>query len=106
MAILFEGIARRYFLRYPDTPAEPLIELGWKTVRELIQNDTSVMMYKSITTWPLHTSVISSPVHPNSTHEFYEALMLIYDPHLWRQIRVSEVFLTEGQLSGIVSGNI
>ena len=32
-----------------DTPAEPLIEqLGWKTVRELIQNDTSVMMYKSM----------------------------------------------------------
>ena len=32
-----------------DTPAEPLIEeQGWKTVRELIQNDTSVMMYKSM----------------------------------------------------------
>ena len=31
------------------TPAEPLIEqIGWKTVRELIQNDTSVMMYKSM----------------------------------------------------------
>ena len=32
-----------------DTPAKPLIEqLGWKTVREWIQNDTSVMMYKSM----------------------------------------------------------
>ena len=32
-----------------DTPAEPLIgQLGWKTVREWIQNDTSVMMYKSM----------------------------------------------------------
>ena len=31
-----------------DTPGEPLTEqLGWKTVGELIQNDTSVMMYKS-----------------------------------------------------------
>ena len=30
-----------------DTQAEPLIEqLGWKTVRELIKKDTSVMMYK------------------------------------------------------------
>ena len=28
-----------------DTPAEPLIkQLGWKTVRELTQNDMSVMM--------------------------------------------------------------
>ena len=32
-----------------DTPAEPLLEqLRWKTVRELLQNDTSVMMYKSL----------------------------------------------------------
>ena len=32
-----------------DTPAEPSTEqLGWKTVRGLIQNDTSVMMYKSM----------------------------------------------------------
>ena len=32
-----------------DTPAEPLIEqLGWKTVRKWIENDTSVMMYKSM----------------------------------------------------------
>ena len=33
-----------------DTPAEPLKQqLGWKTVRELIQNDTSLMMmYKSM----------------------------------------------------------
>ena len=92
-----------------DTPAEPLIEpLGWKTVGELIQNDTSVMMYKSMNNghWPLHTSVISSHVHPNTTHGIYEALMSIYDPHLWRQIRASEVFLTEGPLSGIVWGKI
>ena len=32
-----------------DTQAEPLIEQpGWKAVRELIQNDTSVMIYKSM----------------------------------------------------------
>ena len=32
-----------------DTPAEPLKEqLRWTTVNELIQNDTSVMIYKSM----------------------------------------------------------
>ena len=91
-----------------DIPAEPLIEqIGWKTIRELIQNDTSVMMYKSMGNMaPTDTSVMSSHVHPNSTHGINEALMSIYDPHLWRQIRVSKVSLTKGQLSEIVWRNI
>ena len=52
------------------TPVEPLIEQPeWKTVRELIQNDTSVMMYKSMNnmTPTQSTSVISLHAHPNST---------------------------------------
>ena len=73
------------------------------------------MMYKSMNNMaPKYLNDLSSHVHPSSTHgiyealmsiyealmsiyealmSIYEALMSIYESQLWRQIRVSEVFL-------------
>ena len=86
-----------------DTPAEPLIEqLGRKTVREWIQNDTSVMMYKSMNNMaPAYLSDLFT-----CSSQFHSRDLRGSEVTLWRRIRASEVFLTEGQLSGIVWGKI
>ena len=90
-----------------DTPAEPLKQqLGWKTVRELIQNDTSLMMmYKSMNMAPAYLSHLFT-----CSSQFHSRDLRGSDvnsrPLLTATNTGQRSFSYEGQLSGIVLGKI